>query len=120
MSKDLDWIERANARAKGKRPNYFDDPDKENMLSMIVALLAEMSVMRERLDTVERLLEQKDTISREDIETFSPDEQASYERGMLNKELIARVMRGPTQAMDALAVAEPSVEQISEELGETD
>jgi hypothetical protein len=113
----LDWIARAGAKAKGKRPQYFDDPALDRMLSILTAVAGEVSVLRERLDTVERLLDAKGAISRADIEAYEPDAQAAYERGLATKEYIARVMRGVQQDMEAMAAAaEPPVEQVSREL----
>lgn len=113
---DLDWIGRAGAKAKGKRPQYFDDSALDRMLSILLAVVGEVSVLKERLDTVERLLDVKGTISRADIEAYEPDRDAAYERGLATKEYIARVMRGVQQDMEALAEAEPPVDQISREL----
>lgn len=118
MSDSLDWIGLAGKRAKGKRPDYFEDPAIDRILSIVMALVAEVSVLKQRQDTVERLLEAKGTISRADIESFVADKDAAYERGVETKAYIARVMRGVQQAMDAMAVEEKSVEQVSRELKE--
>jgi hypothetical protein len=113
---ELDWIARAGAKAKGKRPQYFDDPALDRMLSILMAVVGEVSVLKERLDTVERLLDAKGTISRADIEAYEPDREAAYERGLATKEYIARVMRGVQQDMEAMVGDEPPVEQVSREL----
>lgn len=118
-AKSIDWIARAGAKAKGKRPQYFEDPALDRMLSILLALVGEVSVVRERLDTVERLLDAKGTISRADIEAYEPDRETGYDRGVATKEFIARVMRGVQQEMEAMAApAEPPVEQVSRELKE--
>jgi polyhydroxyalkanoate synthesis regulator phasin len=116
MTGEIDWIARAGAKAKGKRPHYFDDPAIDRTLSILMAIAGEVSVLRERLDTVERLLEAKGTISRADIENFEPDRKASAERGLITKEYIARIMRGVQQDMEALAEKEPSIETLSQQL----
>jgi hypothetical protein len=114
---ELDWIARAGAKAKGKRPQYFDDPAVDRILSILMAVAGEVSVLRERLDTVERLLDANGTISRADIEAYEPDREAAYQRGLATKEYIARVMRGVQQDMEAMAAAaEPPVEQVSRDL----
>ena len=118
MSDDVDWIARAGAKAKGKRPAYFEDPAIDRTLSIVMAIAGEVSVLRERLDTVERLLDAKGTISRADIESFVPDRTAGAERGLLTKEYIARIMRGVQQDMEALAESGPSIEDLSRELKE--
>jgi hypothetical protein len=116
---DLDWISRAGTKAKGKRPQYFDDPAIDRILSILLAVVGEVAVLRERLDTVERLLDAKGTLSRADLETFEPDREAAYQRGLSTKEYIARVMRGVQQDMEAMADVEPPVEQLSRELRDT-
>lgn len=116
MTEPVDWMIRANARAKGKRPDFLGDPDKERMLSMLMAVIGEVSVLRERLDTVERLLDAKGTISRADIEGYRPDREAGYERGAMVREYIARVMRGPQQMMEAMQADDKPVEDLSREL----
>jgi hypothetical protein len=113
---DIDWIARAGAKAKGKRPQYFDDPAIDRVLSIVMAVAAEVAVMRERLDTVERLLETKGSITRADIENYVPDRKAGAERGLLHKDYIARIMRGVQQDMEAMAEKGPSVEQLSRAL----
>jgi hypothetical protein len=119
MSEDVDWIARDGAKAKGKRPQYFDDPAIDRVLSIVLTVAGEVSVLRERLDTVERLLEAKGTISRADIDAYQPDRDAAHERGLATKEYVARIMRGVQQDMEAMAAApEPSVEDISRRLRE--
>ena len=44
-------------KAKGRRPTYFDDPENDKLLAIVMALAGEVSVLRDRLDTVERLAE---------------------------------------------------------------
>ena len=119
MSDQIDWMLRANAKAKGKRPQYFDDPAMDRMLSMLMALVGEVSVLRERTDTLERLLEQKGSISRSDIESNAPDREAAFERGAATREYIARIMRGVQQDLEGLKEAEPPVEEVSRELRES-
>jgi hypothetical protein len=114
MTDDIDWIARAGTKAKGKRPAYFEDPAIDRTLSILMALVGEVSVLRERLDTVERLLDSKGTISRADIEAYEPDRTAGHERGLKTREYIARVMRGVQQDMETLEeLGEPSVEELS-------
>ncbi len=119
MMNEPDYIALANTKAKGKRPAYFDDPSIDRLLSILMALVGEVGVLRERLDTVERLLEAKGSITRADIETFSPDGQAQYERGLQQREFIARVLRGVQQEMEALADIEPPLEDVVKDLRES-
>jgi hypothetical protein len=117
VTEEIDWIARAGKKAKGKRPAYFEDPALDRTLSIVMALVGEVSVMRERMDTLERLLAAKGSISRADIEAYEPDKAAARERGLITREYIFRVMRAVQQDMEALAeLEEPSVEELSEQL----
>ena len=116
MTDEIDWIARAGAKAKGKRPSYFEDPAIDRTLSIVMAIAGEMAVLRERMDTIERLLDTKGAISRADIEAYVPDRAAGAERGLFHKEYIARILRGVQQDMEALAEKGPSVEDLSKEL----
>lgn len=111
----VDWIARAGAKPKGKRPNFLENHHQERTLSILMALVAEVSVVRERLDTIERLLEQQGTINREDIENYEPDTKAAHERSMITKEYVARIMRGMQQEMEDMVERAPSVESLVDE-----
>ena len=112
----LDWIARSGKRAKGRRPDYFDDPAIDRLLSMVLSLVGEVSVVRDRLDTVERLLDAKGTISREDIERYAPDRAAGEERGLATKAYIARIMRGFQQEQEAMQQPDPPIMEWVERL----
>jgi hypothetical protein len=118
MSDDsIDWIARAGTRAKGKRPNTLNDFNAERTLSIVLAIAGEVSVLKERLDTVERLLDAKGTISRADIEAWQPTGDAAYERAVMAKEYVARIMRGVQQEMEAMQAApERPMSELSIEL----
>ena len=113
---DFDWIALSGKRAKGKRPEYFDDPAVDRLMSIVMALVGEVSVQRQRGDTLERLLEAKGVLTRAEIEHYAPDADAGYERGVATKAYIARVMRGVQQAVEALAADDKPVDHVSKEL----
>lgn len=98
----IDWMLRANLAPKGKRPDFLGDPDKEKLLSMVLALTGELAVMRLRLDTVERLLGDKGLLSLDTVEAYEPDRAAGQERGEWLREYVARIMRGPQQQMESM------------------
>lgn len=109
MTEGVDWIARAGAKAKGRRPEFHDDPAIDRLLSLTMALVGEVSVLRERIDTTERLLEAKGSISRADIEAYEPGSAAAEERGLATRAYIARVMRGFQQEVEALEKPDPPV-----------
>jgi len=117
----LDPVALAGRRAKGKRPWFFNDPDVERVLSITMALAMEHAVTRQRLDALERLLEQQGVFSREQLDQFQPAREAEAERTQWFKEYIARILRIVQQETEALEEAgmDDSMEQIMDELGNT-
>jgi hypothetical protein len=77
----------------GKRPHFFDDPALDQMMTFIVELTTEVAVLRERLDSVERLLDTRGSITRADIEAFRPDAGAESERNVWRDAYLKRVFR---------------------------
>jgi hypothetical protein len=79
--------------AKGKRPVYLDDPQIDKLLAIVMALTGEVSVLHDRLDTIECLLAAKGILSATDIDAYEPDEKVVKEREHWRAEYIARVLR---------------------------
>jgi hypothetical protein len=115
---DLDPVAEANRRAHGKRPQFLDDPATERVLAIVMALAGELSVARERIDTLERLLEQHGVFRRSEIESFVPDATAQTERHAWGREYIARILRIVDQDVQALAATPgPTMEAVMDDLG---
>jgi hypothetical protein len=113
---EIDWIALSGRRAKGKRPEYFADPALDRLFSTVFAMAAEISAMKERQDTLERLLDRKGTISRADIEAYEPDRAAAEERGLETRAYLARIMRGFQQEVEAMQADDPPIMDVVEEL----
>ena len=79
--------------AKGKRPQYFADPATDKLLSMVVNLLGELSVTRDRLDTVERLLDAHGVVPLTEVESYRPLPGAEATRDQRRVLMIQRVLR---------------------------
>ena len=79
--------------ARGKRPRYFSDPDSDRLLAILVALIGEVAVLRDRLDAAERLAEKHGLYPRTEIENFvpSPEEQAA--RNAWREQYLERLFR---------------------------
>jgi hypothetical protein len=102
----IDYIALSGAKPLGKRPYFFDDPAVERVLAITMAVAQEVAVLRERLDTVERLLEKHTHIKRTDIESYEPDPASATERAEWSRMYIARVLRIVQQELEALNNAE--------------
>ncbi|MCZ6518038.1 MAG: hypothetical protein O6763_11185 [Gammaproteobacteria bacterium] len=79
--------------AKGERPYYFDDPAVDKLLSMLMGLAGEVSVMRDRMDTVERLAEEKGVFGQADIEAYQPTPAVLAARVKRREEFLNEITR---------------------------
>jgi hypothetical protein len=93
-------------KAKGKKPVFFGDPQIDKIVGIVMALAGEVSVLRERLDTIERLVEQKGLLSRQEIETYRPDPHATEERDRWRAEYITRILRVVHEELEAIEQGE--------------
>lgn len=80
-------------KAKGKRPYFFENPESDKLLAIVMALAGELAVTRDRLDTVELLLEREDHIKRGDIEAYEPDEAVRERRHQWREIYLERLLR---------------------------
>ena len=67
---------------------FFDDEMIDVILNAFTDLTAEVSVIQERLDTVERVLDEHGVASRDLIEAYQPDPSAAAERAQARMQLI--------------------------------
>ncbi|MEM1020555.1 MAG: hypothetical protein ACFBZ9_11890 [Sphingomonadales bacterium] len=111
----VDYMTLANAKSRGKRPQYFEDPATERLLSMLLTTVQELAVTRERLDTIERLLENKGTLSKAEIEAFEPNRDEGYERGLAHRDLISRVTRAVQQEVEGMRMDDKAPDELAEE-----
>jgi hypothetical protein len=112
----LDPLALAGAKSRGKRPYFLDDKDVERLMTITMALAQEVSVMRERMDTIERLLEKNKVLKRADIEAFAPSTKEAAERGAMIQEFLARILRVMQQEREAVAMGDEASEDVAEEL----
>jgi hypothetical protein len=84
---------RVKRRAKGARPYFFPDPTCDKLLSIVMALAGEMSVLHDRIDTMERLIEEGELPRRDAIEGYVPPAGVRAERDEWREEFLNRVLR---------------------------
>lgn len=81
-------------RAAGDHTVFLKDPVQETLLSMVMALTGELSVLRERLDAHERLLAAQGLpLAPEDVDGFTPDAGSRDYRQAVRRRLLNHVMR---------------------------
>lgn len=92
--------------AKGKKPQYFSDPAIDKLLWMTLTMMEELSVTRDRLDAVERLLSKKQVLKLQDIERFKPDANAAAARAARRNAFVERMMRAVHAELESIAGGE--------------
>jgi polyhydroxyalkanoate synthesis regulator phasin len=119
---ELDYIRMASNKAKGARPYFLEDKAVERVLNITMAVAGEVAVMRERLDTIERLLAAKGILSNAEIEAYIPTDSEAEERQKLHAEYISRILRIVQQEVEALQQAPENnlpMEEVAEILSRT-
>jgi len=84
---------RLRQHAKGSRPYFFEDPAVDKLLAMLLALVGEVSVMRDRQDTLERLIVESGTISLDEIEQYQPSDTVLAARDERRDQFLTQILR---------------------------
>jgi hypothetical protein len=77
--------------ARGKRPNFYETPGMDDAMAMIMVLANELSVVRDRLDTVEKVAAAKGILLDAEIEAFVPDQGMLEAREGRRQDFLARL-----------------------------
>jgi hypothetical protein len=112
-------LARASNKPAGKRPYFLDDREVERVLAITMAVAQELAVARERVDTLDRLLEAKGVVARDEIERFQPTADQAAERGLWMQEYLTRVLRivqQEAEAIDANAAGDLYSEEVAVEV----
>jgi hypothetical protein len=83
-----------------KKKHQFEDPAMDILLGIVVSLGNEVYALRDRLRTIEKMLEAKGTISRADVEAYKPTPEEEEEIRKDNDAFIARLFRVFEGALD--------------------
>lgn len=117
----IEALAKASAKPAGKRP-YFLNPETERVMAITMAVAQELAVARTRIDTLERLLEKKGVLRRDEIDAFAPTKDEAAERGLWTQEYLTRVLRilqQEAEAIDAAAKGDLASEDVAVEVAKT-
>jgi len=78
---------------KGHKPQVFADPAIDQLYDGYVALGTELAVAFDRIDTLERILQERLGLSRAEIEGYKPTECVDAERQARRADLAQRLLR---------------------------
>lgn len=80
-------------KAKGERPFFFDNPDVDKLLAMLMGLAGEVSVMRDRMDTIEHLAADRGLFNTVDIEAYKPTPEVLQQRATRRQDMLGEITR---------------------------
>ena len=73
---------------------------EEQLLAMVTALTGELAITRERLDTLERLVEKAGVVAQADVEGFVADEAQARQRKSIRRRIIGKIFRPLREAAE--------------------
>ncbi|MCU1719054.1 hypothetical protein [Pseudomonas sp. 5P_3.1_Bac2] len=80
-------------KAKGARPYFFADPAQDKLLAMLMGLVGEVSVLADRVDTLERLLVSKGALAQGSVDAYVADAAVRDQRDAKREQLLRNVLR---------------------------
>lgn len=92
-----DGAEQAAALPAGPRPGdrhvtFFEDPIKDHLLRAVITLAGELSVARERLDTLEAVLAEQGILDRAALDQRLPDSATAQAREAARQKLLGALL----------------------------
>ena len=76
------------------RPVYLDNPLLDRMMSVILDLATQLYVLQDRLAVVETFLEERQVVSRAQLDTWEPTPEQRSELRRRRDEFVASILRG--------------------------
>ncbi|MCJ1961891.1 MULTISPECIES: hypothetical protein [Novosphingobium] len=103
-------VERKNreriARSKGSQPVVFENETVDALASMVLSLMGEVVVLKDRLDANERLLAAAGLHGPADVDGFAPDAAAKAYRAGYREGIYDRVLGAGRDKLVPQALAE--------------
>ncbi len=104
--------------AKGPRPTFFDDPAVDRLVAIITALAGEVSVLHDQIDTIRRLLANKNVVTSEDLGGFVPDGEVAAEREIWRETFLENIFRIVQQEREAAQEGRVSYKDVVDDVTE--
>jgi len=80
-------------KIKGRKSTFFDDPAIDQMMTFFTELMTEVSVLRDRVDTLEKILEDRTLLPPDALESYKHSAESEARRLKLRKSFVQRVLR---------------------------
>lgn len=89
-------------KARGERPRYFDEPAVDKLMAITLAIAGELAVLRDRVDTIERLSAAGTPVTTEAIDAYVPDADTRARRDIWRETYLETVLRVVHQEKEGL------------------
>ncbi|MEM7284427.1 MAG: hypothetical protein AAF438_22740, partial [Pseudomonadota bacterium] len=89
----LEVVSRIPLNTRGKRPNFFEHSGLDQTVSMVLELMAELWVVKERQFRIERLLEKHSIDVSNELEALELDEDTTQELEQKRRQFVETVLR---------------------------
>jgi hypothetical protein len=77
--------------SRGKRPQFYDTPEMDQVMSMIMVLASEISVLSDHIDGIERVARSRGLDLKAGLEALELDDDALAERETRRQDLFRRL-----------------------------
>jgi hypothetical protein len=83
-----------------ERPTYFNQTDIDRVMAVVLALASEVSALRDRLDTHERLADEGKSPTFPAVESYQPKAEVEQAREIRRDAYIKRIFRVITEDIE--------------------
>lgn len=87
----------ANKIIKGKRPEFHETPGVDLLMHMVMVLAQEHCAMRDRIDTLEQLAENKQAMTSANVDAYVPDHATLEQRELRRQKFLENLFSVLTQ-----------------------
>lgn len=84
--------EQATRKVKGGRTAFFENPETDRLLAMTMRLVTDHWALKERVMVLEELLVVHGVVTREQLESFQPDDETNAAWDVESYELIQAII----------------------------
>lgn len=93
--------------SKGKRASFYRSEGTDQLFSIVMMLTQELSVAYDRIETLERVLDKKGIVARQEVESHRPDAVEEMERTARRDAFIGRVFQIIHEEAESYAAEPP-------------
>ncbi len=104
--------------ARGRKPIFFDNPGVDKLVAITMALAAEVSTLRDRIDTHERMADKGLLPTAHGVENETVSDDVAKQRQEKRDAFVERIFRAVTDELERLETAtdKQSYSQIMDQL----